>query len=132
MARMAASTLVLAAFAAGVAPAQSPGPSPPVGPFTSAQAARGKLVYEQSCAACHGAALEGAAAPSLAGRSFEARWRLPALTLDDLFYIARKTMPPKAAGTLSLEDHAAVVAYILAANGYAAGTAPLELGAPAS
>jgi alcohol dehydrogenase (cytochrome c) len=123
-------TLIGVSFAAGIAAAQAPGASAPVGPFTAAQAVRGKLVYEQSCAACHGAALEGTPAPSLAGRSFEARWRLAALTLDDLFYIARKTMPPKAAGTVSLEDHAAVVAYILQANGYAAGQVPLQLGAP--
>src|SRR5271165_2144517 len=129
MRRLVGSTLWLAACAAGVAAAQSSGSSP-VGPFTTAQAARGKLVYQQSCAACHGAALEGATAPSLAGRSFEARWRLPALTLDDLFYVARKTMPPKAAHTVSLEDHADAVAYILEANGYAAGQVPLELGAP--
>lgn len=128
--RFVGSTLTVATFAAGIAAAQVPGSSVPVGPFTAAQAMRGKLVYEQSCAACHGTALEGAAGPSLAGRSFEARWRLPALTLDDLFYIARKTMPPKAAGTVSLQDHAAAVAYILEANGYAAGQVPLELGAP--
>jgi len=126
--RFVGSTLVVATFAADVGAAQ--GSSSPVGPFTATQAARGRLVYEQACAACHGAALEGAGAPSLAGRSFEARWRHPALTLDDLFYIARKTMPPKAVGTVSLEDHAAAVAYILEANGYTAGQTPLELGTP--
>jgi alcohol dehydrogenase (cytochrome c) len=117
-------------FASGLAAAQAPASSAPVGPFTAAQATRGKLVYEQSCAACHGASLEGGSAPSLAGRSFEVRWRLPTLTLDDLFYVVRTQMPPKAAGTVSLEDHAAALAYILAANGYAAGPTPLELGSP--
>jgi alcohol dehydrogenase (cytochrome c) len=123
------STFIVVSFASSVAAAQAPGSTAPVGPFTVAQAAHGKDVYERSCAPCHGARLEGAVAPSLAGRTFEARWRLPALTLDDLFYVVRKTMPPKAVGTVSLEDHAAAVAYILEANGYAAGQVPLELGA---
>jgi alcohol dehydrogenase (cytochrome c) len=123
-------TVIVVSFASGIAAAQAPGSSSPVGPFTAEQVTRGKLVYEQSCAACHGALLEGAAAPSLAGRSFEARWRLPTLTLDDLFYVVRTQMPPKAAGTVSLEDHAAALAYILAANGYAAGRTALELGSP--
>lgn len=35
----------------------------PAGPFPRAQAARGKVVYEASCAACHGASLSGGTAP---------------------------------------------------------------------
>jgi alcohol dehydrogenase (cytochrome c) len=121
--------LAIGVIALGVA-VRSLGSSAQVGPFTEAQAARGKVVYKQSCAACHGAALEGGRAPSLAGRSFESRWSIPALTIDDLFYIVRRTMPPKAANSVSLEDHAAVAAYVLETNGYVAGHAPMVLGAP--
>jgi alcohol dehydrogenase (cytochrome c) len=123
-----ATALAIVTGTAGVFLAAA-GPTAPAGPFTAAQAARGKQVYEQSCAACHGATLEGGSGPSLAGSTFQARWRHPALTLDDLFYLARKTMPPKAASTITLDDHAAVVAYILQANGYAPGTSSLVLDA---
>jgi alcohol dehydrogenase (cytochrome c) len=100
------------------------------GPFTAAQAARGKVVYERSCAACHGTALAGAAAPALVGPSFQARWRHRDATVDDLFYLTRTTMPPRALGTVPAEDHAAAVAYILEANGYEPGTTVMAVGAP--
>ena len=75
-----------------------------VGPFTEAQATHGKEVYARTCAACHGPDLQGAASIPLAGSSFQARWRFPALTVDDLFYIVRKTMPPQAAGAVPVDD----------------------------
>lgn len=99
------------------------------GPFTEVQAARGKEVYARTCAACHGPGLQGATSIPLVGSSFQARWRHPMLTADDLFYIVRKTMPPQAAGTVPVEDLAAAVAYLLQANGYRPGTTPLAVGA---
>ena len=62
--------------------------------FTEAQAASGKRVYERSCAACHGAALLDGTAPRLSGPAFQASWGDPRVTLDDLFFIIRTTMPP--------------------------------------
>jgi PQQ-dependent dehydrogenase (methanol/ethanol family) len=111
-------------------PAARPAPSSR-GPFTDAQALRGKAVYAQSCAACHGAALGGGTAPALKGPAFESSWNHPQLTLDDLFYIVRTTMPPKAASSVPAADHAAVFAYLLQANGYGAGAAPVSIGADA-
>ena len=93
--------------------------------FTEAQAASGRRVYERSCAACHGAALLDGTAPRLSGPAFQASWGDPRVTLDDLFFIIRTTMPPQASSTLSPQDHAAVFAYILSANGYASGPSPL-------
>jgi alcohol dehydrogenase (cytochrome c) len=93
--------------------------------FTEAQAASGKATYERSCAACHGAALVDGTAPRLAGPAFQASWGDPRVTLDDLFFIIRTTMPPQASGTLSPQDHAAVFAYILQANGYPSGPSPV-------
>src|ERR1700730_11635122 len=93
--------------------------------FTEAQAASGKAVYERSCAACHGAALLDGTAPRLTGPAFQASWGDPRVTLDDLFFIIRTTMPPQASGTLSPQDHAAVFAYILQANGYPSGPSPV-------
>jgi alcohol dehydrogenase (cytochrome c) len=108
----------------------SPPPSASDRPFTAAQAARGKAVFAQSCAACHGATLTGGSAPPLSGPRFEASWNHPQMTLDDLLFIQRTTMPPKASGALSAEDHAAVFAYILEMNGYQAGTTAAKPGAP--
>jgi alcohol dehydrogenase (cytochrome c) len=93
--------------------------------FTEAQATSGKAVYERSCAACHGAALLDGTAPRLAGPAFQASWGDPRVTLDDLFFIIRTTMPPQASSTLSPQDRAAVFAYILSANGYASGPSSL-------
>jgi alcohol dehydrogenase (cytochrome c) len=93
--------------------------------FTDAQATSGKAIYERSCAACHGAALLDGTAPRLAGPAFQASWGDPRVTLDDLFFIIRTTMPPRASGTLSPQEHAAVFAYILKMNGYPSGSSPL-------
>ena len=93
--------------------------------FTEAQAGSGKVLYEKSCAACHGAELSGGTAPPLTGPRFQASWNDPRVTLDDLFFIIRTTMPPRASATMSPQEHAAVFAYILRANGYAAGSTAL-------
>src|SRR3989442_8781907 len=112
---------------------QSPSPAQPgsSGTFTQAQASRGETVYAQSCASCHGAALIGGSAPALTGREFQVSWSHPRLTLDDIFFIQRTTMPPRASATVSPDDHAAVFAYLLQVNGYPAGTTPLSAGAAA-
>ncbi|PYR03589.1 MAG: hypothetical protein DMF97_01685 [Acidobacteria bacterium] len=98
--------------------------------FTQAQAAAGEALYAKSCASCHGAALAGGTAPPLSGSAFQASWSDPRVTLDDLFFLLRTTMPPRASSSLSPQDHAAVFAYILKANGYAPGGQPLAVDAP--
>jgi alcohol dehydrogenase (cytochrome c) len=52
------------------------------------------------------------------------------MTVDDLFFLIRTTMPPRAAGSVTTEDHAAVVAYLLQTNGYTAGATALALRSP--
>src|SRR5262245_43705431 len=99
--------------------------SRPAGLFTEAQATSGAAIYRQSCASCHGADLTGGSAPSLAGTRLAAAWSNPQVTLDDLFFVLRTTMPPRASSALSAGDHAAVFAYILKANGFAPGATPL-------
>jgi alcohol dehydrogenase (cytochrome c) len=108
---------------AGGAGQTPPSPWKPL--FTEAQAAAGKVLYDKTCASCHGGALSGGTAPPLTGPAFQASWRDPRVTLDDLFFVARTTMPPRASGTLTPQEHAAVFAYLLQANGYAAGPTPL-------
>ena len=100
------------------------------GLFTEAQVARGKAVFQQSCASCHGTGLSGGSAPVLTGSKFEASWSHPEMKVDDLFFLIRTTMPPRASGSLSAEEHAAVVAYILQSNGYKPGPTTLAKGSP--
>ena len=111
---------------AGRGPDQSGAParqasSPRTALFTQAQATRGEAVYAESCAACHGASLAGGAAPPLAGPAFERSWDDPRVTLDDLFFVIRTTMPPYGSSSVSVPDRAAVFAFILKSNGYPAG-----------
>lgn len=93
--------------------------------YTKAQAERGRVVYDAQCADCHGAALEGGSSTPLAGEKFFANWNRPELSLDDFFYIVRKTMPKDAAGSLSREQYLDVVAFILQKNGFPDGDAEL-------
>lgn len=91
------------------------------GIYTKEQADRGRLLYEGACADCHGAQLEGGTSTALAGKEFIASWGKPSLTLDDFYYIVRKTMPKDRAGSLPAEAYTDIVAFILQQNGFPAG-----------
>src|SRR5436309_375747 len=106
------------AWRAGDGDAPSAG-LPPV--FTAAQARRGREVYGASCARCHGAALEGSAAPALAGPAFLRRWQPPDRNAADLFYVLETSMPKLSMGSLPPDDYTAVFAYLLQRNGMPAG-----------
>ena len=95
------------------------------GIYSEAQAARGESLFQQHCAACHGARLEGNPAVALTGPSFRARWEDGNHTLDDLYYIVRTLMPNTAPGSLSRPQYADIVSYILKVNGYPAGESEL-------
>ena len=104
--------------------AQAPAPAR-AAMFTDAQAVAGESLYRRSCASCHGATLSAGTAPPLTGAAFESSWSDPRVTVADLFFIARTTMPPRASSTLTAQDHAAVFAYILKMNGFPAGATAL-------
>lgn len=91
------------------------------GLYTKQQAERGRAFYDASCAECHGAQLEGGTSVPLAGDEFTLSWGRPDLTLDDFYYIVRKTMPKETPGTLTREAYTDVVAYILQRNGFPEG-----------
>ena len=44
------------------------------------------------------------------------------MTLDDLFFVLRTTMPPNGSSSVSVSDRAAVFAFILKRNGYPGGS----------
>jgi alcohol dehydrogenase (cytochrome c) len=91
--------------------------------YSAAQAATGRTVYQASCASCHLPDLGGRnEAPQLAGNNFLNTWR--SRSTRDLFEFIQATMPPTGA-SLSEDQYLAVTAFILQANGAAAGAQPL-------
>ena len=95
--------------------------------FTAEQAQAGFAVYRAACAACHLENLRGRfEAPELAGPNFLAQWGDVAVA--ELLDYIRETMPVAAPASLSDDEYAAVVAYMLRENGLQPGTMRLSLG----
>jgi len=94
------------------------------GVFSPAQATRGAALYEERCAACHGEKLEGSIGPELAGAGFLGVWG-GGQPLYGLFDKVAKTMPADSPGALSPTQVADIVAYMLQANQFRAGTVDL-------
>ena len=99
------------------------------GIYMQAQASRGKEVFSQNCAACHGGSLEGKNGPSLNSASFKENWN--GLTADDLFEYIKKSMPRGQAGILTREQTADIVAFLFTSNGFPAGQKELPTDAAA-
>jgi quinoprotein glucose dehydrogenase len=94
------------------------------GVYSPEQAKRGEGTYAQSCAACHGAMLDGGEmAPPLVGGPFNSNWN--GMTLGDLMERARTTMPQNNPGSLSRQQYADVLALMLATGKFPAGQAEL-------
>jgi mono/diheme cytochrome c family protein len=125
----------LALFAAGVAhlTALTPASLPRAdraqastleGVYTRDQAKRGAAEYSKACASCHLEDLSGQhTSPALAGDTFTLRFE--GQSLADLFERVKTTMPQGAAGSLSDQVYADVIAYILQANRYRPGAQEL-------
>lgn len=92
--------------------------------YTADQAAQGAKLFSASCAGCHGANLEGVAAPPLAGSAFMGNWK--GKGADDLYYVISKQMPLDNPGGLKPGEYTAILAFVLQKNGYPAGTTPLD------
>ena len=94
------------------------------GVYTEEQATRGKALYSQECASCHGGELTGGEmAPPLAGGEFMAGW--DGLTIGDLFERVRISMPQNAPGSLSGQQNADILSFMFSSNKFPAGTAEL-------
>ena len=95
------------------------------GVYTDDQAKRGEGFYAKECASCHGTELTGGeAAPPLAGDAFFANWN--GLTLGDLFERIRISMPQNAPGSLSRQENADILAFILKVNQFPSGKSELD------
>jgi len=94
------------------------------GVYSEAQSKRGETAYSQYCAKCHGPDLSGAdVAPPLTGVEFNSAWN--DLTVGELFERLRVTMPADKPGSVSAQDNADIVAFLLSKNGFPAGEAEL-------
>ena len=95
------------------------------GVYTERQATRGQASYKAACASCHGETLggSGAATPPLAGQDFASNWT--GQTVGDLFDRVQTTMPADHPGTLSRNENADILAYILKVNKLPAGSTEL-------
>jgi mono/diheme cytochrome c family protein len=119
--------LVVAGFLASLAVAVAAQATRSVneGVYTADQAKKGEALYKEQCAACHGDNLEGSGPmPPLAGKDFLANWT--GKTLGDLYEKTQTTMPATAPGTLSPEQTADIVAFMLSKDNYPTGAATLE------
>lgn len=118
--------LVIFGFTMGAAAAGGPMP------YTAAQAKAGLKVYSSQCASCHGANLQGVAAPAIAGKDFLKTAQSNKWTLQTIDQIVTANMPFSAPGSLTPKQYADVIAYLLAANCYKAGNKPFPTTPPAS
>jgi mono/diheme cytochrome c family protein len=78
------------------------------GVYTDTQAKRGKAVFLQNCNACHSS---GDQAPALYGSDFLSDF--DGMTLGDLFDRIKNTMPQDRPASLSPQDAADAMAYVL-------------------
>ena len=98
------------------------------GAFTADQAKFGAFLYDTHCSACHAPNMTGRLdvngdAFPLVGSEF---WRRhEGKGLNETFQYMRTRMPRGAEGSLRDRDYAAILAYILEANGYPAGMTEL-------
>jgi mono/diheme cytochrome c family protein len=83
------------------------GPTTQLGVYTAEQADRGKDVYAGNCKSCHSPA-------SHTGATFNQWWR--GKQLSDLYGYVSTKMPKNDPGSLSPEDAADVVAFLLKMN----------------
>jgi mono/diheme cytochrome c family protein len=87
------------------------------GAYTAAQAERGAMSFERSCAGCHALATEGKA--PLVGDVF---WKSFAQkTVGELYQFVRQYMPNGQPGSLSEATYADITALMLKSNGFPAG-----------
>jgi mono/diheme cytochrome c family protein len=95
------------------------------GIFTAEQAGHGAAAYAERCGSCHGPSLQGSEeAPGLAGGEFLSHYDRQ--TVADLFERVRTTMPQNAPATLSREQYAEVLAFLMQSNGFPVGSTPLD------
>ncbi len=87
------------------------------GVYTAAQAGRGEELYMNMCVSCHPVAMH-------MGPAFAVRWT--GRQLSELYDAIKDKMPKNDPGSLTPEESARLVAYMLKLNDLAAGKTELE------
>jgi mono/diheme cytochrome c family protein len=108
--------LAVAVTASFVVAQEPPARSSADGVYTSDQATRGKDVFASACQSCHTPTVHS-------GPPFRAKWF--GHTLGELFGYLRREMPKTDPGTMSDDEYALVIAYLLRINGMKPGDTPL-------
>lgn len=104
------------------------GTSASSGVYTTEQAARGAELYQSKCSLCHGDELSGGGtSPALAGPDFAAAWS--GRPLAALFNSIHTSMPTDHPGTLSTQQVADLIAFLLKVNRFPAGNSELPANA---
>jgi hypothetical protein len=100
------------------------------GVYTEEQANKGGALYRLNCAMCHGETLDGIdTAAALKGDLFNASWN--GATLDQLSDRIRLSMPLDRPASLSRNQVADIIAYILRVNQFPTGAMSLDASADA-
>lgn len=95
------------------------------GVFSAAQATRGAALYKENCSFCHGEDLKGTdVVPGLSDNAFWGFWSEK--SVGELFEKINTSMPATAPGSLTVAQTADIVAHILNAQKFPAGSAELS------
>jgi mono/diheme cytochrome c family protein len=91
------------------------------GVYTGEQAKRGDTLYQEHCLRCHGAALQGngEGALPLTGATFMATWN--GVTLGAMLERVRISMPQDKPATMTRQQIADVLAFVLQSHKFPAG-----------
>jgi mono/diheme cytochrome c family protein len=93
--------------------------------FTAAQVDSGKAKYREACQICHGSSLaNGQFGTPLRGNFFHDKWK--GKSLGELQQFIYEKMPPDKMMSLTPEQHADLLAYILSRNDMMPGDVPLS------
>jgi len=105
--------------------AQPPSKSIWDGIYTEEQATRGEALYGEHCGKCHGATLQGngEGALPLTGATFKSTWN--GVAMGAMFDRVRLSMPQDKPATMTRQQVADLLAFILRANKFPAGTSEL-------
>jgi S-disulfanyl-L-cysteine oxidoreductase SoxD len=95
------------------------------GVYTDEQATRGEALYGEHCVKCHGATLQGngEGAQPLTGATFKSTWN--GVSLGAMFDRVRLSMPQDKPATMSRQQVADLLAFILRANKFPPGKSEL-------